>query len=159
MLVSRFREELAARRLTVKEFALKAGLNYSACLKFHKDGHQRLDPQLVEAICRYLQLDLAQLMHFDPPVWGARPRQSDRHLAAQLAQRPFELVELQPFCLHPAGWATYLPARGFHSLEDIVGVEASELAEICQIPVAQAILAQRQATERLERRRLLGALR
>jgi len=60
--------EMAARRLTVRELAEKAGVHIGAVSRLRGNRMSMVDLSTINRICRYLHLEVGDLLHLDPPL-------------------------------------------------------------------------------------------
>ena len=60
--------EMAARRLTVRELAEQAGVHVGAISRLRGNRMSMVDLATLNRLCRYLKLEVGDLLHLDPPL-------------------------------------------------------------------------------------------
>ena len=60
--------EMAARKLTVRGLSEATGVHTSAISKLRAGHFSMLDCQNLEKLCRYLKVELGDLVFLDPPL-------------------------------------------------------------------------------------------
>jgi putative transcriptional regulator len=63
---SRLSELLGRRRMEIKEFATGAGISYGAAWKLYHDRTTTYDRELLAKACRFLGVDLCELLVYTP---------------------------------------------------------------------------------------------
>ncbi|KZR86248.1 hypothetical protein MITS9509_03487 [Synechococcus sp. MIT S9509] len=59
---------MAVRRITVKKLCQDAGVHPAAVTKLRRNQFMQLDAGTLERICRCLEIDIADMLYFDPPI-------------------------------------------------------------------------------------------
>ena len=60
--------EMSARRLTVRGLSEATGIHTSAISKLRAGHFSMVDCQNLEKLCRYLQVEIGDLLFLDPPL-------------------------------------------------------------------------------------------
>jgi len=62
---------MAARGITVRKLAEEAGVHLAAVSRLRGNRFSMLDAKTVARICRYLQMEVGELLYLDPPLENA----------------------------------------------------------------------------------------
>ena len=60
--------EMAARKLTVRGLSEATGVHTSAISKLRAGHYSMLDCQNLEKLCRYLKVEIGDMLFLDPPL-------------------------------------------------------------------------------------------